>query len=60
MAAPIIKIKRSAVPGKKPTLEQLSLGELALNTDSGEIYVRRERESAFIILLIHRFRKFLF
>jgi hypothetical protein len=46
MAAPIIKIKRSAVPGKKPTLEQLALGELALNTDSGEIYVRRERESA--------------
>ena len=46
MAAPIIKIKRSAVPGKKPNLEQLALGELALNTDAGELYIRREREGA--------------
>jgi hypothetical protein len=46
MAAPIIKIKRSAVPGKKPTAEQLPLGELALNTVEGELFVRRERESA--------------
>jgi hypothetical protein len=44
MAAPIIRIKRSSVPGKKPTVEQLPLGELALNTVEGELFVRRERE----------------
>jgi hypothetical protein len=46
MAAPIIKIKRSSVPGKRPTVEQLSSGELALNTVEGELYVRRERGGA--------------
>ena len=43
MAAPIIKIKRSAVPGKRPTAEQLPLGELGLNTYDAELFVRRER-----------------
>lgn len=43
MAAPIIRIKRSAVPGKKPTLDQLPLGELALNTYDAELLIRRER-----------------
>jgi hypothetical protein len=46
MAAPIIRIKRSSVPGKKPSVEQLPLGELALNTAEGELFVRREREGA--------------
>lgn len=43
MAAPIIRIKRSAVPGKKPTVDQLPLGELALNTNDGELFIARER-----------------
>ena len=46
MAAPIIRIKRSSVPGKKPNVEQLPLGELALNTTDGEVYVRRDRVGA--------------
>ena len=46
MAAPIIKIKRSSLPGKKPRVDQLPLGELALNTAEGELFVRREREGA--------------
>jgi hypothetical protein len=40
---PIIRIKRSSVPGKKPTVEQLPLGELALNTNDAELYIARER-----------------
>ena len=36
MADPIIKFKRSAVAGKKPTIEQLPLGELAINTYDGK------------------------
>ena len=43
MAAPIIRIKRSSVQGKKPTVEQLPLGELALNTYDAELFVRRDR-----------------
>jgi hypothetical protein len=43
MAAPIIRIKRSSVPGKKPTVNDLPLGELALNTYDAELFVRRER-----------------
>lgn len=43
MADPIIKIKRSSVPGKRPTVEQLPLGELGLNTNDGELFIARER-----------------
>jgi hypothetical protein len=43
MADPNIRIKRSAVPGKVPTTEQLPLGELALNTYDAELFARRER-----------------
>jgi hypothetical protein len=43
MARPIIRIKRSTTPGSKPSLGQLQLGELALNTNDAELYVRRER-----------------
>jgi hypothetical protein len=43
MADPQIKIKRSSVEGKRPTLEQLPLGELALNTYDAELLIRRER-----------------
>ena len=43
MADPNIRIKRSAVAGKKPTLADLQLGELGLNTFDAELYTRRER-----------------
>ena len=42
MADPIIKFKRSAVPGKKPTVEQLPLGELAINTYDGKLFLRQD------------------
>lgn len=43
MANPNIKIKRSSVPGKRPTVADLQLGELGLNTFDAELYTRRER-----------------
>jgi hypothetical protein len=43
MAAPIIRIKRSSVPGKSPQVNDLPLGELGLNTYDAELYARRER-----------------
>ena len=42
MATPF-RIKRSAVPGKKPVVADLQLGELALNTYDAELYTTRER-----------------
>ena len=42
MANNNILIKRSAVPGKAPTANNLSLGELAINTYDGKIYAKRE------------------
>jgi len=43
MASPKIRIKRSAVPGKSPQVNDLPLGELGLNTYDAELYARRER-----------------
>jgi len=40
MANPNIKIKRSAVPGKRPTVDQLPLGELGLNTYDGQLFAQ--------------------
>jgi len=42
MATPF-RIKRSAIPGKKPVVADLQLGELALNTYDAELYTKRER-----------------
>jgi hypothetical protein len=38
-----IRIKRSAVPGKKPTASQLLSAELSYNTYDAELYAKRER-----------------
>jgi len=40
MATPF-RIKRSAVPNKKPQVSDLQLGELALNTHDAELYTLR-------------------
>jgi hypothetical protein len=42
MATPF-RIKRSSVPGKKPVIADLQLGELGLNTYDAELYTKRER-----------------
>ena len=44
MAIPI-RIKRSAVPGKRPTVDQLLGSELAYNTFDAELYALRDRFS---------------
>ena len=36
-----IKLRRSAVPGRVPTVGQLDLGELAINTADGKIYFKK-------------------
>lgn len=41
MANPVIKIKRSATPGKIPTVSQLPLGEFAINTFDGKVFIAK-------------------
>jgi hypothetical protein len=41
MADPKIQIRRSSVPGKIPTTGQLSLGEIAINTHDGKIFLKK-------------------
>jgi hypothetical protein len=42
MATQYIKFKRSSVPGKRPSISQIELGELALNTYDGRIFTKQE------------------
>jgi phage-related tail fiber protein len=39
--AQTIFLKRSSVPGKKPSTEQLGLGELAINTADGKVFLKK-------------------
>lgn len=39
-----IKLRRSAVPGRVPTIDQLALGEVAINTYDGKIFLKRFKE----------------
>jgi hypothetical protein len=41
MADPNIRIKRSSVAGKRPSLSQLKLGELAVNLNDGRLFTRQ-------------------
>ena len=47
MSTPI-RIKRSAVAGKKPTKEQLQLGELAVNFYDGKIFLKQDQSGVGI------------
>lgn len=39
-----IKLRRSAVSGKKPTIQQLDLGEMAINTYDGKMFFKQFQE----------------
>lgn len=47
-----IELKRSAVPGKIPTVGQLDLGELAINTYDGTVYLKQDNGVQSIIQLV--------
>ena len=42
MSDPIIRLKRTQVPGRIPTVDQIGLGELAINHYDGRVYVRQD------------------
>jgi len=52
MAANLLKHKRSAVPNKAPGVGDLSLGELAINTYDGTVYLKRNGASGEEIVRI--------
>jgi hypothetical protein len=43
MTSPKIRFKRSSVPNRKPSASDLPLGEIAINTFDGEVYIARQR-----------------
>jgi len=46
-----IKLKRSAVAGKVPLTTDLALGELAINTNDGKIYYKKDNGTESIVQL---------
>lgn len=44
-----IKIRRSATEGATPTTEQLALGELAINTFDGKLFLKKDNGTASIV-----------
>jgi hypothetical protein len=46
-----IRLKRSAVPGRIPSVEQLELGEIALNTYDGKLYLKQDDGTQSIIAI---------
>lgn len=43
------KLKRSAVAGKVPSTDDLQLGELALNTNDGRLFAKRDNGTATVV-----------
>ena len=44
-----IRIKRSNVPGKEPTVDQLDFGEFAVNTVDGKLYMKFDHGTGPVI-----------
>jgi len=44
-----IKIKRSEAPGAVPNVQQLQVGEVALNTVDQKIYVRNSEDQIVVV-----------
>jgi hypothetical protein len=44
-----IRLKRSAVPGRIPAVDQLELGEIALNTYDGKLYLKQDSGTPSIV-----------
>ena len=42
MTQPIIRLKRSSVPGKIPTTISLPVGEFGINTNDGKVYIQKD------------------
>lgn len=54
MASPNIKFKRSSVAGKSPSLANIELGEIAMNTFDGDLYIRQDQSSVGVATTVTR------
>jgi hypothetical protein len=45
---PVIRVKRSLVEGKVPTIGQLGLGEVAINHYDGKLFIRQDTQGVGI------------
>lgn len=52
VANTLIQLRRTDVPVKKPTTEQLSLGEIAVNTHDGKMFFKRDANGSLSIVEI--------
>ena len=53
--ANVVKFKRSAVAGKAPATTDLQLGELALNTYDGRLYLKKSVSSVETVVTLQPF-----
>lgn len=53
-AANVVKLKRSAVAGRAPATTDLQLGELALNTYDGRLYLKKSVASVESIVTLEQ------
>ena len=47
-----IKLRRSSVPGRIPTIDQLQLGEIALNTYDGRLFLKQDINGTETIIAV--------
>jgi hypothetical protein len=45
-----LRVKRSAVPGRIPDIGSLDLGEIAINTYDGKLYIKKTQNSISTIV----------
>ena len=57
MAAPKIRIRRSATAGKVPTTSQIELGEVAINTNDGKFFLKRDQSGTERIVDVTAFQE---
>ena len=57
MADPKIRIRRSATPNKVPLTTQLQLGELAINTYDGKVYLEQDQGGVGVGTTVPFFRQ---
>ena len=53
MTNPKIKFKRSSIEGKAPTISDLPLGEIAINTFDGRVYTARSTDSGVTTSIVN-------
>ena len=57
MAAPKIRLRRSATSGNAPTTSQIDLGEVAINTHDGKLFLKRDQSGIERIVDVTAFQE---